>query len=232
MKNIEFIPSSKESELVVPYPKPAKNYIPDWFKDIKSDVSYLKFKDNFVSNKTAKMCMPFMDSFLTGYIQESWTDIYINPLENGTVEYNYASLPKIMSHREKTTVNVKEMFYDIEFTWIEQWIPKLPKGYSMLYIHPLNRSFDLPFYSLSAVVDSDKYYHSFNGNYPFYIKKHFSGLIPAGTPLYQMIPIKRDYWKSILKKFNSEKKYILENEILKNFISSYKKNFWQKKDYS
>jgi hypothetical protein len=32
--NIEFIPVSKEAELVVPPPKPAKLYVPQWYKDI------------------------------------------------------------------------------------------------------------------------------------------------------------------------------------------------------
>jgi hypothetical protein len=60
--------------------------------------------------------------------------------------------------------------------------------------HPLNRT-DLPFYTLSGIVDSDNYMGE--GKVPFFIKKDFTGIIPAGTPIVQIIPIKTDeVWKS------------------------------------
>ena len=34
MQRVEFKPGSKLAELVVPMPKPAVNYIPEWFKNI------------------------------------------------------------------------------------------------------------------------------------------------------------------------------------------------------
>ncbi len=46
--NIEFIPVSKEAELVVPPPKPAKLYVPKWYKDIPApDLENLEFSGKF-----------------------------------------------------------------------------------------------------------------------------------------------------------------------------------------
>ena len=53
---------------------------------------------------------------------------------------------------------------------------------------PINR-FDLPFLSISGFIDCN-YGFSLAGNMPFFIKKGFEGVIPAGTPYMQIIPIK------------------------------------------
>ena len=75
---IEFNPVSKLAELTVPPPKPAKEYLPDWYKNIKPfHTNPPEFNDLGRANRTVKMCMPFADSMTSGYIQESWQDINI-----------------------------------------------------------------------------------------------------------------------------------------------------------
>jgi len=58
------------------------------------------------------------------------------------------------------------------------------------------------------------------------------GLIPAGTPMAQVIPIKRDSWKH---EIGSDKERQEQNKItaqLKTlFFNSYKKQFWSRKEY-
>jgi hypothetical protein len=110
------------------------------------------------------------------------------------------------------------------------WIPKVEDGYSCLILSPINRT-ELPFYTASAIVDSDKMNYSHGGNLPFYIKKGFTGLIPAGTPMYQIIPFKRESWKMDVEKFDSEKALVGANNLRKNFIGSYKKRLWCKKEF-
>lgn len=230
-KKINFIPSSEECELVVPRPKPSKNYIPEWYKDIPPTSKKLKFnQDSSVSNLSIRSCMPFLDSYRQGYIQETWTDIYISS-DGEQINYNWANGPVIMSHRDAPTgFRSSNLFYDIEFVWREPWIPKTPKGYSVLYTSPLNR-FDLPFRSLDAIIDSDFYHHAHSGNYPFYIQKGFTGLIPAGTPMYQIILIKRDKWVSFQTKYNYKKQTTRGHELKKYYTDGYKKLFWQKKHF-
>lgn len=84
-------------------------------------------------------------------------------------------------------------YYQEHFAWYPDWAVELPEGYSALYTHPLNR-FDLPFFMTIGIIDNDKV--NLPGTMPFFIAKGFEGTIPAGTPYAQIIPFKREDWKS------------------------------------
>ncbi len=227
---IEFIPASEEAKLLVPAPKPAKLYIPEWYKNMPVENTPQFNNVGDITNQNVKNCVPFLDAMAHGYIQESWTDIYIN-YDGKSLSYHFPTQPAIMSHRDNLSIQVLDnLFYETEFVWKEQWIPKLPKGYSVLYTSPLN-NLNLPFRCLDAVIDADLYYHEHSGQYPFYIYKNFVGLIPAGTPLYQIIPIKRNNWSSIDKVYDGEQNKIKNALIRKHYFRAYKKLFWQKKTF-
>ena len=105
----------------------------------------------------------------------------------------------------------------------------IPKNYSILFTHPLNRH-DLPFTTLSGIVDSGLI-TSPTGSVPFYIKENFEGLIPQGTPIAQLIPIRQESWSSKIKNGLVEKS--LKQTISSNLVFSgwYKKNIWKRKNY-
>jgi hypothetical protein len=69
------------------------------------------------------------------------------------------------------------------------------------------------------------------GQYPFYIDHNFEGIIPLGTPMFQMIPFKRDDWKSTIKEFNITEQKKKSYLSLREYWSVYKNHFWQKKKY-
>ena len=84
---------------------------------------------------------------------------------------------------------------------------------------------------MSAVVDFDKSCHAKIGNIPFYIKNGFVGTIPKGTPMFQIMPIKREDWVMEKQQYDEEfwqTKYEERNNI-SNF---YRKKIWQKKSFS
>jgi hypothetical protein len=236
---VKWIPASKEVELVVPHPKPAKLYIPEWYKKATPPASEKKYEFSSpgqVKNLGVKACAPFQDALTHGYIQETWTDIHFSISEDGesVLEYNYPVGPPIMSHRDaslKTNFLIPEGYYSNEFTWKEPWIPVLPDGYSMLYTTPLN-NFSLPFLSVSAILDSDKYHHEYGGQAPFLLKKGFKGVVPCGTPMYVMIPIKRESWVSEALEFNHEDNLKKSHELRKYIANGYRKMFWQKKEFN
>lgn len=231
MKKITFIPSNSTVEELILPPKPAKVYIPESYKKLKNDaIKNPIFEESKIKNLSIKQCMPFLDALTTGYIQETWTDIYIEKQLDDQCKYTWASNPQIMSDR-KSNRDIDDMFYPIEFAWNQPWKIKTDSGYSCLIVHPLNRD-DLPFHTLSGIIDSDKYYHSPFGNLPFYLKKGFHGLIPAGTPMFQIIPFKRDTWKSSTVKYDEKNQRLLSNEVQKKFYGLYKDNFWQKKEFN
>lgn len=231
MKNITFIPSSHEVEISVPPPEPAKNFIPQWYKDNKFFYpdNVPVFEKGDIANRSVKACAPFYDSLVSGYIQKTWCDIKID-IDGDRISYQYSRLPDIMSNRENSSIPVNSSMIDLEFIWKVHWIPKVENGYSILVTHPLNR-FDLPFQTLSGIIDSDTFFHTNPGNMPFYLKWGFSGIIPAGTPMYQFIPIKRDSWKSNFEKFSFDN-HLVRNTFMKtNFWGVYKKVFHTKKVY-
>lgn len=230
---IEFIPSNPQVDFILDSPKPSKNYIPQWYKNIK--VGNIGFNENgqFEDLKNVKNCVPFLDSFTHGYMQSTWCDIYISA-KDGKISYSASTgntLPNIMQHRDKSTpIDTNDFYEKTEFVWFVHWIPKLPKGWSLLIVPPLNH-LDLPFTTTSGIIDADDFFHVRSGNLPFYLKKNFEGIIPAGTPMYQMIPIKRESWKSEKIKYNED--LVIKNSA--NFVryiaNGYRRYFWKKKSF-
>jgi hypothetical protein len=228
---IVFTPASEEVASVVEPPVSAKRLMPDWYKKTPAfDSKNPVFNNRQISNTSIKMCMPFFDATTGGYIQKTWTDIFIGVRDNSIV-YHTALPPTLMSHRENVSVEINDSYYPVEYVWQRQWSAKLPKGYSLLITHPHNR-LDLPFTTLSGLVDSDSYYHAPVGNIPFFVKKDFEGFIPAGTPMYQMIPVKRENWESEIKPFDKLESARLNHQIRRKFYGAYRDMFWHKKHYN
>lgn len=237
-KQITFIPVSEEAENLVPPPVPAHKAIPDWWKRIPAfarGTSPTYLSDGSVDS-TVKMCVPFADTLRFGYLQLTWMDIYIESDESGRFSYSYPGAPGIFKVREssglsnRTTAAIKNNTYlDSEFAWLTTWLPKLPKGYSALITHPLNRE-ELPFFTMTGIVDADKYHHDGEGEHPFFVKRGFTGTIPAGTPMYQIIPFKRDNWVS--EKESYKKEQLWKTLSLKHtFWGAYKNKYWTKKSF-
>lgn len=239
-KKIEFIPTSEITRLSVPSPRPARNYKPEWYKNMPAFNSKSPGFDSKqgTSNRTLKMCMPFLDALSSGYIQETWQEINFEykEISNNNVEfkYYYPTVPDIIGIRSSPENHfpIPNEYHQVEFLWRPSWLPKLPQGYSAIITHPLNR-IDLPFYTLTGILDSDTFYHSDkNSNMPFLLKKDFSGVIPAGTPMYQIIPFKRDSWHSESNEYNEESQIHNIQKLRRYFWSGYKKIHWNKKYYN
>jgi len=235
-KKVIFIPGTKNSELLVEHPKPSKRYIPEWFKKMPPEQIDI-YKTG--SDKTAKACMPFIDSFTSGYIQELPCDLEITSDgvdEDGKdiVSYRWFGAIKPCSTRREE-IGASNVFpdfkeyYSTEFHWITNWEPKTPDGYSTMYHHPSSRP-DLPFYTFTGIIDTDGWSNS--GPLPFLIKKGFTGIIPAGTPIYQITFIKRENWVSE-KTFYDENFHKKHLQNVKKFAlgGGYKKLYWKKKSF-
>jgi hypothetical protein len=231
-KTISFIPADIEVVKFVESPTPASKYVPQWYKKIigvnRNNLEWQTDRVKPVLN--LKNCMPFLDALTGGYMMTTWCDLHIEK-DGNNVNYRYGSGPNLLETRQSVAIELGKDFYDIEFIWKSYWRAKLPSGYSLLITHPMNR-LDLPFQTLSAVVDADGFHHQSVGNIPFYIKKDFEGLIPCGTPMFQIFPFKRDQWEKKDVEFNAderEKSAFLMSRLL---IDSYKRQFWQKKSYT
>lgn len=186
----------------------SKNFLPDWYTSIKNN-----------DNKTSvKKCMPFLDSLLSGYMVKSAYDIVV---ENGNIISNNINYRKINS------IPIPEGYFNKEYMWSFLYNIQIEKGFSLLITHPLNRH-DLPFITLSGIVDADNF--MVHGSLTFFIKNSFSGIIYAGTPIAQLIPIKRENWELIENKNLKQKgdSMYIDSSLTKNF---YKTNLWNRKEY-
>jgi hypothetical protein len=214
-------------------PKPAKGYIPEWYKkspkyrdhsDQQKVGSHLR-----ENNKGIKYCMPFLDTLTHGYMAELWCDVQIYRTPTGP-EIHWEIEPTVLAAREPEGMEqlpIPAGHLGTHFVWKNPYSIKTPPGYSVLITHPLNR-FDLPFTTLSGISDADSFMPP--GNLPFYLQEDFEGIIPAGTPIFQIIPIKRENWTSSLNKDLYE---LGQKRIWKSLAHTgfYKDNLWTKKNF-
>jgi hypothetical protein len=235
-KNIKFNPVTELAALTVPAPKPAENYIPSWFKKMKPfNTESPQFNyDRGSVNVTAKKCMPFSDSFSMGYIQETWMDIWIEK-EGDQFRFCYPADPKIMSARLLESTNSIfpkiDGFMPNQFTWHPPWWPELPPGYSCILTHPLNQD-DLPFRTFTGILDTDSFtICAPASNIPFMLNENFSGMIKKGTPMYQIIPFKRENWESSIGNYDHKKQTTIVKRTKQYFWDGYKKLYWKKKQF-
>ena len=214
---------------------PSKNLIPDWYKNTKNSFLLEGKKNPFAfvehTNKNFKLCMPFFDTFTTGYLILCPGDLIVSKDEEGNLNINWTDPENQFADLRKNpsaTIPVPHGCSPANFTWKFPASIKLPKEYSAIYTHPLNR-FDLPFVTTSGIVDGDFAFG--HGNYPFFIKEDFEGIIKQGTPIAQLIPFKRESW--LLKEDEKLKKETEINHKKANAVifGWYKNTYWKKKNY-
>jgi hypothetical protein len=110
------------------------------------------------------------------------------------------------------------------------WSIKTPPGWSCLFLPPVHSSNSF-FTILEGFVDTDRY--TAPVNFPFVLKSvDFEGLIPAGTPMVQVIPIKRENWKmSLGDQSNIDESDSVTKKLSSKMFDRYKTIWWNKKEY-
>ena len=181
-------------------------------------------------DQTIKACPPFLDAMMTGYVISTEFDLFVS-FENGVQDFYWKAGGQLVTTHNKTQIDKKQIpdgYSDQPWKFTNYYKIKTPSGYSTLFMHPLNRD-DLPFRTLSGMVETDGY--TLPVNFPFFLKKDFEGIIPAGTPIVQLVPIKRELWKMSLEKIDEKEFQIESLKFHHKIISSYKSTFWKKKEY-
>jgi hypothetical protein len=216
---VEFWAGSQVVQDTVPMPAPSQKFIPDWYKQVPP----IRGHDGNI-----KACMPFLDALTNGYIQETWADILIEDSPEGVRVSSNHEL-QIVGWRERNDLPEIEGYEHTQFIWQKRWAPIFPDNFSGLITHPLNR-IDLPFYTFSGIVEFDRFNHEPVGNLPFYLKKNFRGIIPKGTPMFQIIPLARADWEASMKSYNeAEWQQRKADKVAESEF--YKRKIWQKKSF-
>lgn len=165
-------------------PKPAKHFIPKWFKDIPSN-----------EFATVKICPSFPDFFSQGYIVPMWCDSTIQYDEEENVYSWKSSMSETTwasHHKEQFMDYVKPNFNGVPgqfiFKAICPWRVITPPGWSVLQL-PLFYHFNQKWSVLPGIVDTD--IHSEINQQVLYHGNGESVTIEHGEPFVLYIPFKR-----------------------------------------
>lgn len=237
-QKIIFSPGFQDDDRTLLPPEPSIKHIPEWYKNLSRFYTSNKFEDlNPVndrgtdgSSSSTKLCMPFFDAMTSGYMYVLNHDLNIDIDVDGAPTVSWDGNIMVCDKRPMIDVPVPFQHHPKHFGFKMHWYYETPPEYSVLITHPMNRH-DLPFTVLSGIVDSDIW--GLPVFISFFLKRDFIGVIPKGTPLFQIIPIKRDEWNHVIDysddKFKNNK---IEEEKRRSKIFSYYKSYaWRRKKY-
>lgn len=197
MKNkIEFISTIEGLEEIEECkPKPAKHFIPKWYKDIPNIVNKdlpLYFSDSHLA--TAKMCPSFPDYFSQGYIIPMWSDAILH-YDKETLAWHWkTNLSKWDAHPNAQFIDHVEPYYqgfegNFIFKTVCPWRIVTPPGWSVFQL-PLFYHFNPNFSVLPGIIDTDV--HSEINQQVLYHSKEDTITIDCGDPFVLYIPFKRN----------------------------------------
>lgn len=214
----------------IPAPYPARKLVPEWYKALPPRLH------PGLESGSLKRCPPFLDAMVTGWIIPLAADVEIKSNEDASgINYNWQfHRPMIENHNTAQVTHESSPAphrHQPPMKWMNWWAIKCPPGYSMLFVPPLNRP-DPRFTVFSGLVDCDGYFEFVN--FPFvWNEPNFHGIVEAGTPLVQVIPIKRStlFRDSTVRQFTPDDLRDLENTRAKrrSRISLYRDEIWERK---
>ena len=180
---------------ILPQPFPARKGLPAWFKDMAAAAFCPDIGEDI---RTVKHCPPFVDAMGFGFVIPLAADLRV---EDGRFEWDWEPGASSLGRyaRSPIGIHLREQlegapFAGDEFAAIKFsnfWTIETEPGFSLLAGHPFNRE-DLPFRTLTGVVDTDRYKDGCVQFPALWIDAGFSGTLPRGTPVAQCIPVRRD----------------------------------------
>lgn len=209
---------------------PALRALPDWYKGMPVQTPG---KPPWESG-TLKACMPFFDAMTQGYIIPLWTDLHVVCTDGQNPSFTWAAggKPQIEGHPSTQTEGLplmEESYSRTAYKFLSPWIIRTPKGYSSLFIAPINQEND-KFKIISAVVATDNYLQHINFPFVWTAPKEWEGVLKQGTPLVQVIPFKRVDFKHEIGALTKEEEHEIQsigNAITSSFFGVYKR-LWRK----
>lgn len=187
-RSIRFVCRPEDYGVIAP-PVAAKTVLPDWFRKLPAVDSQQASATN--NGLTVKRCMPFLDAMTTGWILPLAATVRLEIKDGGRVvdagwEFDRVMVSNHGAHQ--VAGNPKEPAPSCKFH--NYWSIRTPPGWSCLFLPPLNRPTQ-PFECVAGIVDTDRY--AADIHFPFFATAP-DGLyvIEKGTPLVQVIPVRRE----------------------------------------
>ena len=236
-KVIKFNAARDCSKYLLDVPKPGTHTVPKWYKDQtiysngESKTENTMWVDG--AHATYKICVPLIDTLTSGYMLTTSAELIVKNIgENEYLPRFFWNVtwPVLDSQIPDVLGNYPTPYahHPFMFRWQVDWQISTPKEYSLWITHPSHR-YDLPFTTLSGFVDTDVF--PSNLFLPFFIRDGWEGTIPEGTPIAQLLPVKRDHWKSEKGVVPEGYDFLKDNIIKTRFLRGYKRLFWHRKIY-
>ena len=178
---------------VVPPPEPAGRFVPEWYRRLERDMGMADAHG--LPGLTVKACPPVIDAFSLGWIVPLATDVrFLVDETDAGIQIGWAPdapfVPVEQHHPGQVGFPAPPFDSSVPLKWVNPWRIKVPEGYSVLFAHPLNH-FELPFLCFSGFVDCDRLPTTVN--FPFAWSLASADVtLTKGTPLVQVIPMRRD----------------------------------------
>jgi hypothetical protein len=180
----------------LPRPVPALQALPDWLREMPG-AAFSDLHGREV--RTVKQCPPFVDAMRHGFVMRLPCDVSV---AEGRFSWDW-DLPPLAGEaqpRSPLSFHAPAQVAGSPFAEREGralikfnsfWTIELEPGYSLFATHPVNRP-DLPFRTLTGMVDSDRF-HAVGVLFPaVWTNASFVGVLPAGTPVAQCFPVSRE----------------------------------------
>jgi len=189
----------KELEGLAPPPMLATQGLPAWVKTMPAQAFSTLAGGH---DDTIKRCPPFIDAMTCGFLIPLICDVKVEDGEftwdnelPASEELNFARSP--IGYHDAAQVTGTPLFSSDRFMikFHNLWTIEAPPGYSLLFTHPANR-FDLPFTTLTGLVDCDHFRDAWIHFPAHWHDAKFKGVLPKGTPVAHCIPVKRDNWSA------------------------------------
>ncbi|MFY9331750.1 MAG: hypothetical protein WAO41_08750 [Candidatus Nanopelagicales bacterium] len=240
MPTIRFYPFNEGTKSFVPRPQPAARYVPEWYKiqpGNKGDEEMIP--KGGLAASTVKRCMPIFDAMTAGYMIVAPCDIHLDATNPEKLEWQIpAQLQQFKADLFATHAPEQYENYPIDpesyhkqlLRILPTWSVGTDEGYSVLFTNPYHTD-GSPLWAFTGLIDTDKFISE--GHVSFLVKKGFKGIIKQGTPLYQLIPVKREEWVAEYVSVEESNAATTKQrfDLRSTFMNGYKNKFRSKKVY-
>ena len=174
-------------------PALSRQALPEWLKQMPAKAHNALMETDL---RTAKQCPPLIDAMSTGFTVFLAADVHI---KNGQFSWQWDLPPArvgrpsrapVSFHFPEQTLGTPFESENMFIKFNNFWTIELEPGYSLFVLHPVNQK-DLPFQTLSGLVDADLFKYGLIHFPAVWKDPTFEGLLKRGTPIAQCLIIKR-----------------------------------------
>lgn len=191
----------------LPPPSAATSGLPAWLRAMPMQAfNSINLRDE----DTIKRCPPFVDAMTCGFLIPLICDLRIG---NGEITWDNEIPPGGALDFPRSPIGFHDASQVVDTPLFDKdrfvikfhnlWTIEAPEGYALLFTHPINR-FDLPFTTLTGLVDCDRYRDGWIDFPAHWHDVDFNGVLPGGTPIAQCVLVKRENWVAHTAPFTAE----------------------------